>query len=100
MDRKSIGERIGFLRSEIERHDWLYYVEARPVIGDRDYDILYEELLKLERENPEFASDSSPTQRVSGEPVSGFAQVRHVPPMQSLDTVKRKFLICATRFLH
>ena len=48
MDRKSIGERIGFLRSEIERHDWLYYVEARPVIGDRDYDILYEELLKLE----------------------------------------------------
>ena len=90
MDRKSIGERIGFLRSEIERHDWLYYVEARPVIGDRDYDILYEELLKLERENPEFASDSSPTQRVSGEPVSGFAQVRHVPPMQSLDKTHTK----------
>ena len=90
MGEESIKERIEFLRSEIERHDRLYYVEARPVIGDRDYDLLYEELLKLEREHPEFHSDSSPTQRVSGEPLSGFAQVRHNPPMQSLDKTHSK----------
>lgn len=90
MGNQSIRERIEFLRSEIERHDRLYYVEARPVIGDRDYDLLYEELLKLEREHPEFHSDSSPTQRVSGEPLSGFAQVRHNPPMQSLDKTHSK----------
>ena len=90
MGHESIKERIEFLRSEIERHDRLYYVEARPVIGDRDYDLLYEELLKLEREHPEFHSDSSPTQRVSGEPLSGFAQVRHNPPMQSLDKTHSK----------
>ena len=90
MGNESIKERIEFLRSEIERHDRLYYVEARPVIGDRDYDLLYEELLKLEREHPEFQSDSSPTQRVSGEPLSGFAQVRHTPPMQSLDKTHSK----------
>ena len=90
MENESIKERIEFLRSEIERHDRLYYVEARPVIGDRDYDLLYEELLKLEREHPEFHSDSSPTQRVSGEPLSGFAQVRHNPPMQSLDKTHSK----------
>ena len=90
MGSESIKERIEFLRSEIERHDRLYYVEARPVIGDRDYDLLYEELLKLEREHPEFHSDSSPTQRVSGEPLSGFAQVRHNPPMQSLDKTHSK----------
>ena len=90
MGNESIKERIEFLRSEIERHDRLYYVEARPVIGDRDYDLLYEELLKLEREHPEFHSDSSPTQRVSGEPLSGFAQVRHNPPMQSLDKTHSK----------
>ena len=90
MGNESIKERIEFLRSEIERHDRLYYVEARPVIGDRDYDLLYEELLKLEREHPEFRSDSSPTQRVSGEPLSGFAQVRHNPPMQSLDKTHSK----------
>ena len=83
-------DRIEFLRSEIERHDRLYYVEARPAIGDRDYDLLYEELLKLEREHPEFHSDASPTQRVSGEPLSGFGQVRHDPPMQSLDKTHTK----------
>ena len=90
MGNQSIRERIEFLRSEIGRHDRLYYVEARPVIGDRDYDLLYEELLKLESEHPEFRSDSSPTQRVSGEPLSGFAQVRHNPPMQSLDKTHSK----------
>ena len=90
MEKGEIQKRIEFLRAEIERHDRLYYVEARPVIGDRDYDLLYEELLKLERENPEFRSETSPTQRVSGEPVAGFAQVRHNPPMQSLDKTHSK----------
>ena len=90
MDKAEIKKRIEFLRAEIERHDRLYYVEARPVIGDRDYDLLYEELLKLERENPEFRSDASPTQRVSGEPIAGFVQVRHDPPMQSLDKTHSK----------
>ena len=90
MDKTDIKKRIDFLRTEIERHDRFYYVEARPVIGDRDYDLLYEELLKLERENPEFRSDTSPTQRVSGEPIEGFAQVRHDPPMQSLDKTHSK----------
>ena len=90
MEKNDIKKRIDFLRAEIERHDRLYYVEARPVIGDRDYDLLYEELLKLERDNPEFRSDTSPTQRVSGEPIEGFAQVRHDPPMQSLDKTHSK----------
>ena len=90
MDKSAVRDRIDFLRSEIERHDRLYYVEARPVIGDRDYDLLYEELLKLEREYPEFRSESSPTQRVSGEPLSGFSQVRHDPPMQSRDKTHTK----------
>ena len=90
MDDNRMKDRIEFLRSEIERHDRLYYVEARPVIGDRDYDLLYEELLELERRHPEYRSDSSPTQRVSGEPLSGFGQVRHDPPMQSLDKTHSK----------
>jgi DNA ligase (NAD+) len=42
-------------------------------------------LLKLEQEYPQFYSENSPTHRVSGEPILGFAQVRHNPPMQSLD---------------
>ena len=90
MEKTEAKKRIDFLRAEIDRHDRLYYVEARPVIGDRDYDLLYEELLQLERDYPEFYSETSPTQRVSGEPIAGFAQVRHEPPMQSLDKTHSK----------
>lgn len=90
MQNEAIKARIDWLISEINRHDRLYYVEAKPVIGDRDYDLLYEELLKLERENPDLIDPDSPTQRVSGASVEGFAQVRHDPPMQSLDKAHEK----------
>jgi DNA ligase (NAD+) len=78
-------DRVAFLRNEIRRHDRLYYVEARPEIGDADYDALYRELEALEREHPEWVSPDSPTQRVGGAPLSAFKQVRHSPPMMSLD---------------
>ena len=87
---EQIQERMRWLVAEINRHDRLYYVEAKPVIGDRDYDLLYEELLRLERDYPQFLDPDSPTQRVSGAPMAGFAQVRHAPPMQSLDKTHSK----------
>ena len=77
--------RLTFLRNEINRHDRLYYVEARPEIGDADYDALYRELEALEREHPEWVTLDSPTQRVGGAPLTAFRQVRHAPPMMSLD---------------
>jgi DNA ligase (NAD+) len=78
-------ERLDFLKNEIRRHDRLYYVEARPEIGDADYDALYRELEALERQHPELLTPDSPTQRVGGAPLSAFKQVRHSPPMMSLD---------------
>lgn len=77
--------RLEQLRNEIRKHDRLYYVEAHPEIGDADYDALYRELEALEREHPEWASPDSPTQRVGGAPLAAFKQVRHDPPMMSLD---------------
>ena len=90
MTNEEAKNRISWLVREIDRHDRLYYVEARPVIGDRDYDNLYNELLKLEAEYPQFLDPNSPTQRVSGAPIGGFGQVRHDPPMQSLDKTHSK----------
>ena len=90
MTAEEAHARMKWLVAEIDRHDRLYYVEARPVIGDRDYDLLYEELLRLERDYPQFLDPNSPTQRVSGAPMAGFAQVRHDPPMQSLDKTHSK----------
>lgn len=79
------AERIAQLRADIRRHDRLYYVEARPAISDAEYDALWAELEALERAHPELVSPDSPTQRVSGAPLEGFAKVRHDPPMRSLD---------------
>jgi DNA ligase (NAD+) len=80
----SVTERVQWLRDEIRRHDHAYYVEARPVITDREYDALLHELETLEREHPELVTPDSPTQRVSGTPIGTFATVTHARPMLSL----------------
>ncbi len=73
------------LRAELERHNRLYYVEARPVIDDQTYDQLLRRLADLEAQHPEYASADSPTQRVGGAPISAFATVEHAAPMLSID---------------
>jgi len=90
MEKDAAKVRIAELVEEINRNDRLYYVEARPVIADADYDRMYEELIALEKEFPEFKDPNSPTVRVSGAPLDGFAQVRHDPPMKSLDKCYEK----------
>ncbi len=77
--------RIERLRRDIRRHSRLYYVENAPEIPDRDFDALMEELLRLEREHPEFADPDSPTQKVGGEPIDEFRAVDHLTPMRSID---------------
>jgi DNA ligase (NAD+) len=79
------AERIGRLREEIRRHDYLYYVLAQPEIPDRQYDRLMEELKDLEGRHPELVSPDSPTQRVSGQPIEGFRAVAHGAAMLSID---------------
>ncbi len=83
-DKAHAKQRIGELRAEIERHNRLYYLDARPEITDRDYDRLLQELESLETQFPEFSSPSSPTQRVGGAPLDRFESVRHAVPMMSL----------------
>ncbi len=73
------------LVEELRRHDHAYYVEAKPTISDREYDKLYHELLELEKEFPELVTPDSPSQRVSGEPLTEFRPVQHLKPMTSLD---------------
>jgi DNA ligase (NAD+) len=73
------------LRQEIARHDRLYYVEAHPVISDLEYDRLMQRLKELERQHPGLVTADSPTQRVGGEPLEGFDQVRHTVSMLSIE---------------
>ena len=84
MDRTQAKVRIDQLRAEIERHDYQYYVLDSPTVPDAEYDRLLRELQELEREFPDLVTAESPTQRVGGEPLPGFAEVRHATPMLSL----------------
>lgn len=77
--------KIEAFRTELERHNRLYYVEATPEIPDRDYDRLLAELQRLEAEHPEYDSEASPTRKVGGEPIDGFEQYEHHLPMLSID---------------
>ncbi|NND43791.1 MAG: NAD-dependent DNA ligase LigA [Xanthomonadales bacterium] len=82
--RREAERRVLDLRTRIEHHDYLYYVEDSPSIPDAEYDRLMRELQALEAEFPDLLSENSPTQRVAGKPASGFAEVSHSVPMLSL----------------
>jgi DNA ligase (NAD+) len=85
MDKKKTKKKIGKLRAEIRHHDHRYYVEDNPEISDYEYDQLVKELENLEEQFPDLVTPDSPTQRVSGEPVSEFTSVEHRTQMLSLD---------------
>ena len=78
------ASRIDELRSQIEAHDHAYYALDAPTVSDAEYDALYRELVALEQAHPELVTPDSPTQRVSGAPVSAFDSVTHRVPMLSL----------------
>ena len=77
--------RITQLREEIRRHEELYYIHSAPEISDEHFDRLLHELERLEAEHPDLVTVDSPTQRVGGTTVDGFATVEHIVPMLSLD---------------
>src|SRR6476620_10896455 len=82
---KSVEQRVAQLRRELNHHNHLYHVEARPEISDREYDRLMQELIELERTHPELASPDSPTQRVGGDVQTALKPVKHAVPMMSID---------------
>ena len=82
-----IQHEIDKLRREIEYHSKLYYVMDAPVISDYEFDMLMQRLKALEAEHPELVTPDSPTQRVGGQALSQFEQVRHQVPLESLTDV-------------
>ena len=77
-------ERIAYLSRTLEEHNHNYYVLNSPTIGDREFDMLMQELQQLEEQYPEYAQPNSPTQRVGSDINHAFVQVAHTYPMLSL----------------
>ena len=80
----NVQDRIVFLRSELHQHNRNYYVLDKPTISDFEFDMLLNELIDLEKQNPQFYDANSPTQRVGGELIKSFDTVAHEYRMLSL----------------
>ena len=78
-------QQIQALRDEIRHHEHLYYILDAPELTDAQYDVLMNELKKLEAEHPDLVTADSPTRRVGGKPRDGFVKTPHSRPMLSLD---------------
>jgi len=86
----SVKKEIEKLRAELERHNRLYYAEAKPEISDFEFDQMLRRLQQLEEEHPKYFDPNSPTQRVGGAPIETFASVVHDPPMLSIENAYSK----------
>lgn len=84
MTKEEARQKIEKLSVEINNHNHRYYDLSQPIIADYDFDMLLEELIKLETSFPELKKPDSPTQRVGGEITKEFRQVAHKYPMLSL----------------
>ena len=85
MSPNEVQSRIAALRTELAHHDERYYRQAKPEIGDFEYDGLKKELADLEARFPELAAAESPTQRVGDDRSEGFVRVKHRLAMTTLD---------------
>lgn len=85
MNEEQAKEQIEQLTQELNHHNHLYYVKAQPVISDYEFDMLLEQLKKLEADFPQYASPNSPSKRVGGDITKNFPTVKHKYPMLSLE---------------
>lgn len=105
MTRSEAIKRIEFLREDINRHNYLYYVLDSPEISDAEYDRLMRELEEIEKKFPDLITPDSPTQRVGATPLAEFGTVKHAIPMISLQNAftedeAREFDAKVKRLLH
>lgn len=87
MDSAQATARARELRGELDRHNRLYYLDASPEISDTDYDALMGELKAIEASHPLLQTADSPTQRVGGNPLDGFDQIKHPVKMLSIEDI-------------
>jgi DNA ligase (NAD+) len=80
-------KRAAELRDVLTYHLYRYHVLDDPEISDAEYDIRYDELLRLEETDPKLVTPDSPTQRVGAPPSEKFQKVEHPSPMGSLEKV-------------
>lgn len=85
MTRSEAARRIAELSRLLREYQHAYHVLARPLVSDREYDRLFDELLRLEAEHPDLSLPDSPTQRIGSDLTQDLPEVPHTLPVLSLD---------------
>ena len=84
MDFKTAQEKLNSLKQQIAYHSDLYYNQNRTEISDYEYDMLMQQVKRIEAEFPQLITADSPTQTVQGVANSTFEKVTHTVKMESL----------------
>lgn len=84
MTSEQAQQKIKELTKELRQHNYNYYMLSKPTISDYEFDMMLEELQKLEEQYPDYADENSPTKRVGGYISKEFTTVKHRYPMLSL----------------
>ena len=85
LSREQAAAELARLAAEIAEHDRLYYQQDAPRLSDADYDALRRRNAAIEARFPDLVRPDSPTRKVGAAPAAGFAKVRHLRPMLSLE---------------
>ncbi|MDC7124589.1 MAG: DNA ligase (NAD(+)) LigA, partial [Spirochaetales bacterium] len=85
ISENEIQKKIRKLSNLLRLYQHEYYVLASPSVNDSEYDNLFDQLLLLEKENPDFVEPDSPTHRVGSDLSSDLPEVEHTIPVLSLD---------------
>ena len=84
-----MNKRIDELIELIKKHNYNYYTLDNPTLSDAEYDELYDELVRLEKQTG-YLREDSPTRRVGGEVLKNFQKITHLSPLYSLDKVRTR----------
>ena len=82
-----LEKRVKELREKLNYYSKLYYDEDNSPLSDYDYDMMMNELKKIEKEHPEFVTKDSPTQHVGGHAREDLPKVTHEVPLKSLQDI-------------
>jgi len=86
-ESKEIFQEIKKLRETLNKHIGLYHKKDSPEISDEVYDSIMRRLIELEEKNPEFKSETSPSQRVGSKPIESFKKIKHKIEQWSFDNI-------------
>ena len=84
MSEEQLYDQLQQIREQLRYHSYRYYVLSAPIISDNEYDRLYQAMLDIERDHPDWIAPDSPSQRVGTEPTDKFEKIAHPAPILSL----------------